>query len=126
MRWRPWMWLSLSMVCFVAALYFWQLGDKWAAQKQTSPATNGTNQVQPSDVSPKPAAHARAAATQLPFSLLSGAGHVNSLPTRHAAGTNSVSALAYRLSNTKEPMRTLVHNDHAILLANALLDTEKN
>src|SRR5436190_22906748 len=51
-RWRPLTWFLLSLACFVAAVYFWQLGDKWqaekiakkpAAQAATSPAIVAAN-----------------------------------------------------------------------------------
>src|SRR5690348_7019538 len=123
MRWRPWMWLSLSMACFLAAVYFWQLGDKWAAQKNHAPIPHGTNQIQPADPPSKGAAHSQVRLAMPPAPLLSEAGHVNSFPTQHAARTNHISALAYRLTNTTKPLRSLVHSDTAILLGNALLDT---
>src|SRR5690242_6238050 len=123
MRWRPWMWLTLSMACFLAAVYFWQLGDKWAAQKNQTPASRGTNQIQPADSPAKPATHSQATLVDPRLTLLSEPGHVNSPPTRNPAKTNHVSALAYRLTNTTQPLRALIHSDTAILLGNALLDT---
>ena len=119
------MWLSLSMACFLAAVYFWQLGDKWAAQRTHSPASRGTNQVQPADQLPKPATHSQAEPNQPPFALLSEPGLLNSLPTPHPARTNHVSPLAYRVSNTTKPLRSLLHSGSAVLLANALIDTAK-
>jgi hypothetical protein len=38
-RWRPLTWLLLSLACFIAAFYFWRLGDKWQANKPAEPAT---------------------------------------------------------------------------------------
>src|SRR5690242_3045963 len=112
MRWRPWMWLSLSMLCFLAAVYFWQLGDKWAAQKRNVPAVNGTNQIQPADPATKPVSQKKPLSAPVGFALLSQVGHVNSLPAR--SSTNHASPLAYRLSNTTQPLRALVHNERAI------------
>src|SRR5882724_7294514 len=123
MRWRPWMWLTLSMACFLAAVYFWQLGDKWAAQKNHPPVTPDTNQIQPAGSPSKPAPRSQVQLVDPRLTLLSEPGHVNSLPTRHPAKTNRVSALAYRLTNTTQPLRALIHSDTAVLLGNALIDT---
>lgn len=114
------MWLSLSMACFLAAVYSWQLGDKWAAQKTQGQPEHGTNQVQPPERSTKPAASAQ---TRAAFPLLSQAGLLNAIPAHSQARTNRVSPLAYRLTNTKLPLRKLMHSEAAILLGNALLDT---
>src|SRR5271165_4865585 len=122
MRWRPWMWLSLSMACFLAALYFWRLGDRWAAQKAAVPAAHGTHPIQPGGPPIKPAAHSQTS----PLRLLSDAGHVHSLPARGADKTNQVSRLTHRLTNTTKTLASLAHSDKAILLENALIDTEKN
>src|ERR1700751_4176997 len=124
MRWRPWMWLSLSMLCFVAAVYFWHLGDEWAAQKAASPRSNGTNQIHPAGETPKPAAHSKAAAFTPPIQLLSAAGHVNSPPAnkKPAHPTNEVSRTAHRLANTAKPLAVLLHSDTTYLLENALID----
>src|SRR5579872_450554 len=123
MRWRPWMWLSLSMVCFLAAVYFWHLGDQWAAQKEKAANPHGTNQTQPNEAPAKPASHSRVTIPTAPVQLLSEAGHVNSLPVKHPGKTNQVSRTAYRLTNTPASLAKLTHSDTAILLQNALIDT---
>ena len=110
------------MGCFLAAVYFWQLGDRWAAEKTPSPAPKGTNQVQPADSPTNPATHAQAA----PLRLLSQAGTVNWLPAQGATKTNPVSRVAYRLTNTTKSLARLAQSDHAVLLENALIDTEKS
>lgn len=116
------MWLSLSMACFLAAMYFWRLGDRWAAQKAAIPASNRTNQIQSADPPNKPATHSQAVAL---VRLLSDAGHINSLPSHSAPKTNQISRLAHRLTNTTKPLAALAHSDRAVLLENALIDTEK-
>jgi len=121
------MWLSLSMLCFLAAVYFWHLGDEWAAQKAASPQSHGTNQVHPSGDAPKPAPRAKAAPLSPLPQLLSASGHVNSPPvkTRETRSTNEVSRTAYRLTNTTKSLSVLAHSDTAILLENALIDTSE-
>ncbi|HWW00076.1 MAG TPA: S8 family serine peptidase [Candidatus Acidoferrum sp.] len=122
MRWRPWFWLTVSMCCFLGALYFWRLGDKWNAEKAATTPPASSNQAQPARPAQKPSGHTQLLA---PMSLLSQPGNLNSWPVPPAAKSNQTSRLAYRLSNTKESLRQLARNDHAILLENALLDTAK-
>lgn len=120
------MWLSLSMLCFLAAVYFWQLGDKWAAEKAPHQNPEATNQSQPATPLAKPATHSQVAPlNSAAFQLLSDAGRVNSPPAHRAAKTNQVSRLAYRLTNSTKSLRALTHSDTAVLLENALLDTAK-
>ena len=119
MRWRPLTWLLLSVVCFAAALYFWRLGDRWAA-KQTAALSQ-----------PRPSldTHRASRVTPLPvFPLLSQAGTLSSPPapdslTNHASRITNQFAL--RLSNTTTPIGQLQRNEHALLLENALLDTTR-
>jgi len=116
MRWRPWFWLCVSLLCFCGAAYFWRLADDWEAQKASrgQPATNA-----PAPSTPKSPSHAQL----LPMRLLSQPGNLNYQAPRVSARTNEPSPLAYRLSNTTKSLRDLAHSDQAILLQNALLDT---
>src|SRR4029077_6255210 len=123
MRWRPWMWLSLSMLCFVAAVYFWHLGNQWAAEKAAHPANSNTNQAQPAEPRTKPSAAAHAWPLHQPQVLLSEAGTVKTPSVAKPQNTNRTSQTAYRLSNTKAPITRLMHSDTALLLQNALIDT---
>jgi subtilisin-like proprotein convertase family protein len=63
-----------------------------------------------------------------PIRLLSQLGLLNSQSTvtnsQSAASSNTPPRFAHRLSNTKESVSQLARRDHAILLENALLDTE--
>jgi subtilisin-like proprotein convertase family protein len=119
MRWRPLFWLCLSVLFFAAAAYFWQLGDKWAAQKtklvlpmekreKAPDAEKGTN-------APKLTGQSPAATTQ----SASKAGVLGASAQHPAPG----SRFAYRLSNTKKSVGELTRDDKAILLENALVDT---
>src|SRR3972149_122915 len=36
MRWRPLTWLVVSLLCFLGALWFWRLGDEWAARNKAA------------------------------------------------------------------------------------------
>src|SRR5579859_365833 len=120
MRWRPLLWLVVSLLCFLGAVYFWRLGDEWAAEKSSPPSSRPSNQNPP--VAP-PASKPVTKAVSAPLELLSNAGHVNAWPT--PAKTNRVSRLKYRLNNTTNSVGELARNDRAILLQNALLDTAR-
>ncbi len=121
MRWRPLTWFLLSIFCFVGAVYFWRLGDSLAARKAAAKL------LQQPARQPKPATRAQVA----PFHLLSQPGTLNSLEAQNqnsASGGSSASPSArftHRLSNTAKTVGQLSKSDRAILLANALLDTEK-
>src|ERR1043166_899629 len=119
MRWRPLLWLCLSMLFFAAAAYFWHLGNEWEARKvaappaQVPPAKNlATNQS--AVKAPKLTGQSPAATTQ----SASSAGVLAS-----EQKTASGSRFPYRLSNTKKSIGELTHDDKAILLENALVDT---
>src|SRR6266478_2535137 len=121
MRWRPFTWLLLSVFCFVAAVYFWRLGDQWAAKKAQTPPAQPTNQLKPKEPAPQPQSHSPAASM-----VLLSQGTLNALPTGHQSPTtNHQSLLQYRLSNTTRTIGQLARSDRAILLENALLDTEQ-
>src|SRR5215471_18142291 len=109
MRWRPFTWLLLSALFFVAAFYSWRLGDEWAAKRTT---TNPR-------VKPTQSPAAKPGATE-PGSNQPVASAASSAPTEKPKGR-----FAYRLSNSSQSVGQLVHNEKAILLENALIDTAK-
>jgi subtilisin-like proprotein convertase family protein len=122
MRWRPLFWLCLSVLFFAAAAYFWQLGDKWEADKAKAARPAKTSSPQPSPQqrettnAPKLTGQSPAATTQ----SASKAGVLSSLDTRHPT---PATRFPYRLSNTKKSVGELTRDDKAILLENALVDT---
>src|SRR6266481_65034 len=122
MRWRPLFWLCLSVLFFAAAAYFWQLGDKWEADKAKAARPAKTSSPQPSPQqrettnAPKLTGQSPAATTQ----SASKAGVLSSLDTRHLTpGTR----FAYRLSNTPKSVTHSTRDDKAGLLENARGDT---
>src|SRR6266702_1033854 len=120
MRWRPFTWFLLSVFCFVAAAFFWRLGDEWAAKKSASrPSAQTTNESLPLKPATKPGAQA------MPFHLLTQAGNLNTSSATPATNSDRAGRFANRLSNTTKPLKELVRSDHAILLQNALIDTEQ-
>jgi len=116
------MWLLVSVACFCGAAYFWRLGDRWAAEKESRPASQKTNQT----LVPMPAAKSTSRAEVVPIRLLSQPGTLNYHPPIFAGRTNEESRLGYRLSNTTRPFRELMRHDSAILLQNALIDTAQS
>ena len=110
------MWLLLSLCFFVGAVYFWRLGNKWAAEKATahppSSRAEGQNGGAPIALQPSPLALQ---------SLL--AGNLNTTPGKASTNAAPASRFANRLSNTTKTMRQLVRSGKAILLENALMDT---
>ncbi len=110
------MWFLVSVACFCGAFYCWRLGDRWAAEKQAQAGSRSTNTIAlPTAKSP---GHAETVAVRLQGQ----SGNLNYHPPL-VANTNAASPLAYRLTNTKRPLRELMHSDRAILLQNALIDT---
>ncbi len=105
MRLKNLSWFLLSLLLFLAAFYFWRLGNE--RERQQSPATNAvTALLQFTNYS--------AATTTVPTNLL--ATDTINVPSPRQP-------FPYRLSNTAQSIGELTRNETAVLLANALLDT---
>src|SRR5438552_1026239 len=121
MRWRPWLWLLVSLICFLGAVYFWRLGEQWAAEKKAAPPSPDT--AKPAT---NPASHPLGQAHSAPIQLLSAVGNLNSWPATAPGKTNQASSrFKYRLSNTTQTVGQLARRDSAVLLENALFDTTR-
>jgi subtilisin-like proprotein convertase family protein len=123
-RWRSLAWLLVSLACFIAAIYFWRLGDKWGAEKPAAPAA---------PVASNAPAQANSAATAPVSTKLTMVKPASTAPVvdLNPPATNSVMAKAtnafpYRLHNSTQTVSQLSHNNHAILLENALIDTSSS
>jgi subtilisin-like proprotein convertase family protein len=110
MRRRFLFWLSVTALCLIAALYS-GLKSSSSSSSSSVPSTRSlqstpAGQASKQAAAPQSGANAAASATN---------------------ATNRTNApkdrFAYRLRNTDAPLRQLERNDHAILLANALIDT---
>src|SRR5256885_811863 len=119
MRWRPWLWLLVSLMCFLGAVYFWRLGEQWAAEKKAAPASPGRAKPEAAPAHP-PLGQLRSA----PIPLLS-AGNLNAWPETPPVKTNHSGRFKYRLSNSTSTVGQLARSDSAVLLENALFDTTK-
>src|SRR5438270_14098690 len=125
MRRRPLFWLFLSMVFFAAAAWFWRLGDEWAAKSKSAapkPATNQPASDPKKAGGQSPASVEREAALRL---LSEPAARSYSELTAAAHEQKNRSRYPNRLTNTTRSLNELKNRDTAILLQNALLDTEQ-
>ena len=113
MKPHPRIWALVSLLLFIAAGYFWHLGNQRAAHQFGSPAA--TNDIPPGA---KPAA----AFPQEAFRIVSGP-PAPAAPAPSATTAFATNRFRYRLTNSPESFNQLVHNERAVLLRNALLDT---
>ena len=96
-------WAAISVVSFLAAIYFWRLGnDRAARQAQPAPPAQ-TNAHYPLLSTRAPAATAQAA-------------------PRAAGFIDTNAPFKYRLRNTDKSIAELTRSDAAVLLRNALID----
>lgn len=99
MQLKPRAWYLISLLLFVAAICMWRYGNKYAAEHGV---------------------HAKSVATV----------QTNAIKSAHpplikVAATNAVAKRTnYRISNTTQNIEGLLHNNHGIILRNALIDTE--
>ena len=118
MRRRPWIWLCVSLLCFLAAAYLWQLGDEWAARKAAPPTPS------PAEADPHAPLSAGSQEHSTTAPRVAGpAGALNTPPGSVLLPTNGNAFLNYRLSNTGKTVGQLARSRTAILLENALFDT---
>ena len=115
MRPRPLVWLSISVLCFVAAMYCWRLGDQWAADRAAA--------AHAASHSPAAGPGAKPPVVKGAFTLLTQAGNLNVPPP--VARTNASPRKSYRVTNSTKTVGELAKSDKAIHLNNALLDTTK-
>src|SRR5436190_19204805 len=119
MRWRPFTWLLLSLLFFVAAAFFWRLGDEWEAKRAAPASSQATNQSLPIKPPGKPSAF------ETRIHLLAQPGNLNAPPASPSAITDHTNRFAHRLSNSTKTLDQLIRSDKGIILQNALIDTER-
>ncbi len=113
MQRRPLFWFLVSLLCLGAGIWFWRLGDRWQAQKANQPRPPARSvEPRPGDVF-----KADGASPALPPSA------TNS--QAQSARATAKSRFPYRLSNTDKTPGRLAGSEHALLLANALIDTAR-
>ena len=95
-------WAILSLICFLAAFYFWRLGEERSAREQEARRAAQTNAIIP---------------------LLSAQTNVAAQVKPRAVGfVETNGPVPYRVSNTRLPIDELIRSDAAVLLRNALID----
>ena len=109
LRTRRWIWLGLLFLA--AGALFWQLSHKRNARRDDSADTSAGTQPFALRVTNY------VAATNPGLKSMFAVVATN---PPNAVNTNK---LAYRLSNTKQPLKELARNDRAVLLRNAFIDT---
>src|SRR5579863_2467114 len=112
MQRRPFFWFLVSLLCLGAGIWFWRLGDRWQAQKANPPPPVRS-------VEPRPTGVFKAGET--PPAVPPAAPNSQGPSPRAAAGPR----FPYRLSNTDQTPGQLARRGHALLLANALIDTAR-
>jgi len=117
MRWKSIVWFVVSLLCFVAAWYAWQWGERRAGRDVSRPEET---------VSPAPSTSAATGAFQL---VSQPAANTNATQPGATGTTAAVAypdtARPYRLRNTPAPLSELMRSDTAVLLENALVDTAR-
>ncbi len=99
MRLKPRVWFLISLLLFAAAICVWQCAEKRAAERRAGESRTS-------------AARADALKSQHP-------------PLAKALAANAgAKRKSYRISNTTQTIKQLLHNSHALILRNALIDTE--
>src|ERR1051325_4292233 len=116
MKPRPILWFIICLLCLAGAVYFLRLGEEWAAQKKAAPAAPAATPAQGKNSLPTSRETVVSASTA-PLGLLT--------RPQQAAATKP-NPLAFRLSNTPKTVGQLLRDDRAILLENALVDTESS
>src|SRR6266540_308115 len=116
MHFRTRTWVIISLLCFLAAVFFWQLGEKLDARAKAAAQRRGTNGSSGANRPVSTATPAPAPPNESPAAAPA------------TIKTNSANALAtnlfpHRLSNTRRSLEDLLHADEAILLRNALIDS---
>jgi subtilisin family serine protease len=123
MRFSSRTWFLLSLLFFVAAVFFWLLGNRYIGNKNRPypPAkSQGANSTLPLAPSQFPLL------TQLPANPPGPAQPSPADPGGSSASTTtnaSKRAFPHRLGNTSKPLNELARMDSAIVLRNALIDT---
>ncbi|MFM2082981.1 MAG: hypothetical protein RL380_1672, partial [Verrucomicrobiota bacterium] len=114
MRFRSQTWWLLSLLCLLAGGYVWHCADQYAARKKTAPATSSlTARLAAATALPV----ANGAPPHLLPAAVSASVHSNATPAVKA------DRFHFRLTNTSRTVGQLAHDDHALLLENALIDT---
>src|SRR5437773_12066910 len=110
-------WSLLSLTLFVAAVFFWQLGKKYASKEGAQNQTNSApSTVLNTNISAQFGKQLLTAQTLNQY--LS-----RSTPATQTAAAAALSPANLRLRNTGKPLDKLTRSETAILLKNAFIET---
>src|SRR5579859_28170 len=115
MRGRHILWFLFCLLCLAGAGYVWRRSGEWGKTAATPSV-----QVRPKAKVAGMAGPQSQTAAASPILLLS-----QPKPSSPAKASTAKDRFPYRLSNTAKTMKQLARSDKAILLGNALIDTEK-
>lgn len=109
---RPKNWFFLSIALFIAAAFFWHLGEKKRLARPHAAPTSSAQMSQSSRATHKIFAKSSSSKKR-----------IASDASTESGSTNAKSLYPNRLSNTTKTIDQLSHDNKAILLRNALIDT---
>src|SRR5258708_2573118 len=117
MRMRPIYWFLLSLMLLVVGAYVWHWSDEWQAKKNRTTSPNQNER--PAPPAKRVTLNPTNAAQTPRMGLLSSPSNLK----QQTAPPVKV-RFPYRLSNTTKDIDQLARNGKAVLLRNALIDTE--
>src|SRR5215831_9420604 len=117
------LWFLLATLLFVVAVGFWVWRGRWGERPREPREVTESSTATDSSTA---RGDARPTTSPQPIAFLNQPGLLNSpaaiVPAAQHSQTNS--RFAHRLSNTRESVGQLARKENAILLENALLDTQ--
>src|SRR5205085_2377944 len=114
MHLKPRTWFIISILCFLGAGYFWKLGDEKFARENPSKRPGApTSNISATNLNSPPPAPSTPAVV------------VTNSQSSTASALPVDPRFPLRLTNTKKPLRELMHIEQALMLRNALLDTRE-
>ncbi len=116
MRLRTRIWILLSVVLFVAAALYW----RGSHQRHVDSTAANTTPAQPQPIPLRLTNALANVPAQAPDAAANSSLNLITTNVLFAPVTNR---LAYRLTNTAQPLSQLLRSDRAVLLRNALIDT---
>lgn len=112
---KPRIWLVISLLCFLGAAVFWELGNREAARRRVAP------KVSPAEPTPAAATNPTSIAPAQSMLLSSHVGSVAYVRSNQFPEPKD-SKHPLRLRNSSTSLADLSRRENALLLANALLD----
>lgn len=117
-------WSAISLLCFLAAVFFWQKGNERRERDLEAAAAQSARLAAQQLASTTTVANAAGLLTRLPATVpLPGSAPATSAPAAVPAHLDP--KFPHRLRNTSATLDELMQSKSALLLRNALIDTER-